>query len=830
MEPSSSTNSNVNTETNINTLYKSGIVLTLISFALFLLMGSEITDDDGAIGMFLPNYAIAIGYAIVLAYKRAWRLIPVWLMMALTSAWALNRGIPVFDNPVYWLSYVQIVCAIAYLLLPIYEHLTRGLQVLVQVLLGLSLLVFGYLAVYLIPLYPIGIIGCVVLGFSLHSFVPLLIVALTLYRTALIIRAERWARIPIYGAFVLGLIIPVSFVVRWSALNDEVRMLCLRYPLEDSPEVPQWVRIAQSISPTPLAGKYMKAGMVYAMAMEGGDNWGFPTRSYSEARKHDPLVVLATLYVKSPRLEQDDRIHILESMQASGHKTTERFWSDRDLATANVVTNVRIWPTKRIAYTEKTITVANKNHGGRWAQGEAVYTFHLPEGGIVTSLSLWINGIEQKGILTSRGRADSAYRQIVGIENRDPSVVHWQEGNTVTVRVFPVPAGDSRMFRVGFTAPLSYTAGNLQYNNVWFEGPDYTDAREIRQIEWAGIDTDPAMDGYKQNAAHRYELVQGYDDKWQLKLKDPGLKPDNFNFDNYNYSLESFPKTQEQVAFNTVYLDINNAWTAAEAELIQDMLKGKNVMVYDGMNMVPARSTGVINTLLRQQFSLFPFHKIDSAGTSLVVTKSTRYSPSVRLLKDSPFMTELEAAAPNMGAVRVFNLSDELSVFHRTLRERRMIQYEQGDIAQLEQLVSKGTFTANAENDSTIVLQDAGLKITRQQRFAANAGKNDHIMRMYMYNNIMYRLHNQLQLPDGEDSTLVADAEKAYVVTPVSSLVVLETQADYDRFGIKKSNNTLGNATLSSKGAVPEPHEWAMIILVGIMLLWALRSRKLAKS
>jgi XrtN system VIT domain protein len=704
------------------------------------------------------------------------------------------------------------------------------LQVVVQALLGLSLLVFGYLAIYLIPLYPLSILACIVLGLSLHSYVPLLIMAHTVYRVGKLMRTDSRARMVIISVFVLGLIVPVSFVWRWSAINNEVRELCLRYPLEDAPEVPQWVRIAQSIEPTPLATKYMKCGLVYATALEDNDNWGFPTRSYTEARKHDPLVVLATLFNHAPDIAQDDRIHVLESMQQSGHKTTERYWSDRELTTATVVTNARIWPAERLAYTEKTITVANKMHGGRWAQGEAIYTFHLPEGGIVTSLSLWINGIEQKGILTSRGRADSAYKQIVGVENRDPSIVHWQEGNTVTVRVFPVPGGDSRMFRVGFTAPLSYKAGMLHYNNVWFEGPDYADAREIRQIEWAGITTDPAMAGYKQNAAHRYECTLPYDEQWQLTIKDPGLKPANFNFDHYNYALEAYQKTQEPVAIGNVYLDINSAWTAAEAERILNMLKGKNVMVYDGLNMVPAKTTGVINLLLRHQFSLFPFHKTDTQGHSLVITKSTRYSPSVKLLKDSPFMTELAAAAPNMSAIKVFNLSDELSIYHRTLRERRMIQYEQGDIAQLEQMLQQGTFTENAENDSTVVLHDAGLKITRQQRFAANAGKNDHIMRLYAYNNIMYRLHHRLQIPDGEDTTLVADAEKAYVVTPVSSLVVLETQADYDRFGIKKSNKTLGDATLSSKGAVPEPHEWAMIILVAIMLLWALRTRKPAKG
>jgi XrtN system VIT domain protein len=66
---------------------------------------------------------------------------------------------------------------------------------------------------------------------------------------------------------------------------------------------------------------------------------------------------------------------------------------------------------------------------------------------------------------------------------------------------------------------------------------------------------------------------------------------------------------------------------------------------------------------------------------------------------------------------------------------------------------------------------------------------------------------------------LLQQAQTAYIVSPLSSLIVLETQADYDRFDIKKSKNSLENASLKNAGAVPEPHEWALIIIL-ILSVW----------
>ncbi len=46
---------------------------------------------------------------------------------------------------------------------------------------------------------------------------------------------------------------------------------------------------------------------------------------------------------------------------------------------------------------------------------------------------------------------------------------------------------------------------------------------------------------------------------------------------------------------------------------------------------------------------------------------------------------------------------------------------------------------------------------------------------------------------------------------------------DYERFDIKASKDSLKNAALASKGAVPEPHEWAMIIIAISLLLYVRR-------
>jgi hypothetical protein len=75
-------------------------------------------------------------------------------------------------------------------------------------------------------------------------------------------------------------------------------------------------------------------------------------------------------------LDEKDRIKILEAMYDSRHQAQERLWSGDKLKTANVITNVKIFPEYRLAYTEKTLTVHNtENKAG--GPGARLFTLSM---------------------------------------------------------------------------------------------------------------------------------------------------------------------------------------------------------------------------------------------------------------------------------------------------------------------------------------------------------------------------------------------------------------------------------------------------------------------
>ncbi len=819
-------------------LYRYGLgfaFISLLTYALPLMItrGERSSGGDEYFLLFLANYGLSVSFSVMMLYSKQWQQIPVFLVLAFISAWSLNSTVPVFEHPVLWFSVLQLLCVAPYMLLPVFHRLPVWGRQVMGVVLGMALFLFLYLSVYLIPAYGVSFVLGIALGISWHAFIPLLLLVYTVY---IIIKLSKDYSYILPGAcagFLLLLLPVVGFLYQWNKVDSTVKYALLKEQVTAEKDLPDWVYVAQQVPDDAVAEMYVKGDLVYTQFATGGDlmNWEVSGRRLNMARIHHPLIVVASMFCHESSLTEDDRIKILEAMYLTGHETQERYWTGKNLKTRTIATNVRIWPAQRMAYTEKTITVGNTRQKSRWEREEAIYTFHLPEGGIVTSLSLWIDGKEQPGILTTRGKADSAYRQIVGVESRDPSVVRWQEGNTVSVRVFPVPAAGNRIFKIGVSAPLDYRNGMLTYNNIWFEGPDNSSATELQQINWAGVETDPEMKGYNRTAAHTYERTGNYEEHWSLSVKDPGFVTQTFSYSGNNYKLDKYEQMRQQAVFNTVYLDLNASWTADETEQLIKLLKGKDVYVYDRGMMAVSEADEVVNRLRRRRFSLFPWHMVKDPSSSLVITKGGRYAPALQELRGFPFADNLAAGMRmQQQRVKVYDMGAEESLYQRTLREHRVFDYERGTLEQLKQLLAEGMFAISGENDSMVVVTTAGLSIVRSSDTARVRKGNDHIMRMYAYNHIMQQLRGNLYPEHYSDSTLVSEAEKAYVVTPVSSLVVLETQKDYDRFGIKRTEDALGNATMKGDGSVPEPHEWALIALALAVVIWTWRSKYRLKT
>jgi XrtN system VIT domain protein len=208
-----------------------------------------------------------------------------------------------------------------------------------------------------------------------------------------------------------------------------------------------------------------------------------------------------------------------------------------------------------------------------------------------------------------------------------------------------------------------------------------------------------------------------------------------------------------------------------------------------------------------------------------LVTKNVPSFLGIDELKESPFLVKTKEYIAKNDRINVFNLGNDLSLYIRSLQEFRIFRYDTGNADILIHHLKNGQFPEGKEDDQQVIIHKTDMVIEKTPLLKENNGP-DHVMRLFSYNHIMQKLGKGLLFDRPIEDSLVEEARKAYVVTPVSSMVVLETQKDYDRFGIKDSKNGLGNAALTSKGAAPEPHEWVLIVVVVIGLFYIIRKKK----
>lgn len=826
-------------------VYSLGLILILLSFLLFLLPEFHLQGASSKMEftVFVTNYIISIIYFFVLWFKKIKYLYAddvrasleygfLHLILCLISAYSLNREMTVFENSTSWLQALLIINSLAMILMFFKDQFPAWVRRILFFILGTGFVLFLYLTIYLLPLFALGVIGFFVLGLSLHVFVP---AAFIITVIMFMCRSDNRAKVPLFSfssGIIFSVLVIIVFTVRWSSVNSVITKANDRVLLDEKGELPAWVYMAQTLPKNSFSEKLMKAGLVFTAAPDELE-WGIfdrPSRNYNEARKHDPLVMISTFFCGNPRNAITDRINILESMYDSRHHAQERLWNGDDLKTSHVITNVRLFPGLRIGYTEKIISIRNHNPRNLWNPSEeAIYTFHLPEGGVVTSLSLWINGKEEKAILTAKNKADSAYRTIVGRESRDPSLVRWQEGNTVSVRVFPCTPDEDRKFKMGITAPLTPSGNKLNYQNIWFDGPEVRNADE--SIQFVTMDDAEDLDlpaRFRKINDNTWLHEGNYKHDWEVSLACPPLKGNNFSFDGQSYSIAENVRNFSSFNLQTIYLDLNSSWSKSEFNKILKMVGDKEICVFTDKlkKITPSNSDELFNELSNLNFSLFPFHKVKSSENSIVITKGTTSSPNLLDLADSEFADNIKAYFLKKPQIRVFNLGAEISPFIKTLTELRAFEFDLGDIDYLTSLIRERKFIINPEDKNSVVVKTAAIRITQKEgESAPNAP--DHLMRLFSYNQVMSQIGVNYLKAGFEDSTIVSNAYKAYVVSPVTSLVVLETKKDYERFNIKDQGSSLKNASMKSSGAVPEPHEWLLIALMaGLALFLYFRKRK----
>jgi hypothetical protein len=84
----------------------------------------------------------------------------------------------------------------------------------------------------------------------------------------------------------------------------------------------------------------------------------------------------------------------------------------------------------------------------------------IPDGGVASRLTLWIEGEECEAAFGGRKQVKEAYRDVAFARRRDPALLTSVTSGQVFLQCFPVPRNSALKVRIGITAPLMCRAGN----------------------------------------------------------------------------------------------------------------------------------------------------------------------------------------------------------------------------------------------------------------------------------------------------------------------------------------------------------------------------------
>ena len=93
---------------------------------------------------------------------------------------------------------------------------------------------------------------------------------------------------------------------------------------------------------------------------------------------------------------------------------------------------------------------------------EGRYLFPLPPGAIVTSFTMWVDGQALEARLLDADEARQIYEDFVR-RAIDPALLEYVGRDTLSARIYPIPAGGERRIEITYTELLSAEAGLYRY-------------------------------------------------------------------------------------------------------------------------------------------------------------------------------------------------------------------------------------------------------------------------------------------------------------------------------------------------------------------------------
>jgi Vault protein inter-alpha-trypsin domain len=490
-----------------------------------------------------------------------------------------------------------------------------------------------------------------------------------------------------------------------------------------------------------------------------------------------------------------------------------------------------------VAYYEWTAEFANSS----FQQREARLTLALPKGAVASRVTLWVNGEPREASVAGRGAVRAAYQNIVVNQARDPLLVTTSGADRLLVQAFPVQPNIPMKIRIGISAPFEIARdGTRSLGLPAIVDRNFEMSKDQKHAVWIESraplrGSDPAF--ITSTLADGSIKVRADLSDTQLLTARPQLIADRLTAPETRTTLVKAegkapallivqtvaPAPAPRPGSLTILLDGssgNKGAAAAMSKMFDAIPQGLPVafvIAADRDVVIAAKPWSAAHrATIEGQIAATSFVGGQDNVTALV--KALRVSEgagSALLWVHGPQPVEF---AGSLGSLE-------------QLLERRqdlptLVRYQATpgpEFAIAENRWFEGATHAAATGKPTddlhklvgTMMSDAPVwKITRARGSGGSADGSGHIARLWAAQEIA-ALNPAIE---PQRLAAVALAERFNIVTPVSGAVVLETDADYRNNGLKVPG-------AQDVPTVPEPAEWAMMLIAAALFLWAWRAR-----
>ncbi len=470
---------------------------------------------------------------------------------------------------------------------------------------------------------------------------------------------------------------------------------------------------------------------------------------------------------------------------------------------------------------------------------EARLTLALPPGAVVSRATLWVNGEEREAAYAGRAQVRQAYEQVAVRQRRDPLLVTTKGADRVLAQAFPVPRNGTLKMKIGLTTPLSLDTeerGSLALPAI--VDRNFGMAGDFRHAVWMESRGAVASSSADFSAAvlpsgvHRIEGHLSDADLTRTRpelivMRDPARRSSLAR-------IEGAPDIHQRIVAadphrRTLLLVVDGSQgmtthadaIAASLPFIPSQTRVGLIIAGEPMrNIAPAALTpqhaARIRLALRSQRYVGGQDNTLALAEALKAASLESHARILWIHGPQPLRFTRSAADLEQAASR---LSAWPQIDHYAVAAGPNELWPDEPWAwQAHLLPAHGDVGADLKR---YVSSPPAWTITREPA-SSEAGVHEpsgsaHIVRLWARDEVL-----RMMAKHGEErrAESIALAGTLRLVTPVSGAVVLETAQQFEA-------NNLTPAAAGTIPTVPEPHEWALMILAAISLIFLLKQQRL---